>query len=234
MRAMVESIGAHVDRVREGIAAACGRSGRAEQEIWLMAVTKNQPWSSVEAAYAAGIRLFGENRVQEAAEKYTTLPHGAELHLVGHLQRNKAKEAVSLFSAVHSIDKAATAKALAKRVGANDARYPVLLEINSSGEESKQGVRTEAELWSLLDSCLEMDTLTVRGLMTIAPFTSDETVLRRAFRHVRSLREQARQRYPELDLAELSMGMSNDYEIAIEEGATTIRLGTVLFGARDG
>lgn len=228
---MSDTIRGGIEKVQEEISRACHRSGRGEDQVRLMAITKNQWREAVEAAYGAGIRLFGENRVQEAIEKYGEPLEGAELHLVGHLQRNKAKHIVDLVTAVESIDKLSTARALARHLGDNGS-LEILFEVNVSGEESKEGVANEEELWELIDGCLEIPQLKPRGLMTIAPFTSDATVLRRAFRRMAVLRDETGRRYPDHDMSELSMGMSNDYAIAIEEGATIVRIGTAIFGER--
>lgn len=234
MAHMTDSIASRIATLREEISAACDRAGRNAQEVTLLAVTKTQPWEYVQAAYDAGLRVFGENRVQEASRKFSEVPPGAELHLVGHLQRNKAREAARLVSAVHSIDKVETAQALSRQLSDSSRSMDILFEINVAGEESKHGVRSGEELWPLIDACLELPGLRARGLMTIAPFTDDETVLRKAFRQMVALRDEARTRYPESTIHELSMGMSNDYTIAAEEGATILRIGTAIFGARGG
>jgi pyridoxal phosphate enzyme (YggS family) len=231
----------NVEAVHEQIHAACRRAGRDAQTVKLMAVTKNQTREAVMEAYEAGVRLFGENRVQEAAEKYYDLPRDLELHLVGHLQRNKAKRAAELFHAVESIDKLETAQALAKRIPGHDAsaaepagaaRMPVFVEVNTSGEETKHGVQDEQELHRLVSELIEIPQLRMSGLMTIGPLTRDEKPLRDAFAHLRELRDGLRKNFADLDELELSMGMTNDFAIAIEEGATLVRIGTALFGAR--
>lgn len=231
----------NVEAVHEQIQAACRRAGRDAQTVKLMAVTKNQTREAVMEAYEAGVRLFGENRVQEAAEKYYDLPPDLELHLVGHLQRNKAKRAAELFQAVESIDKLETAQALAKRIpehqtsgteSGGPVRMPVFVEVNTSGEETKHGVQDEQELHRLVSELIEIPQLRMSGLMTIGPLTRDEKPLRDAFAHLRELRDGLRKNFADLDELELSMGMTNDFAIAIEEGATLVRIGTALFGAR--
>lgn len=232
LQTTAESIRSNRERISSRIADAAKRSGREPDAVRLMAVTKTQPRELVELALESGLTLFGENRVQEALEKYRRLRGRVELHLIGHLQRNKAKSAAGFFDCVQSVDKASTARELNKRAEAEGAEMRVLVEVNTSGEESKFGVRGDEALWALLDVLGGLDSLSPQGLMTIGPFTSDEGRIRRAFSSLRSLFEQARQRFPELSLDTLSMGMSNDYAIAVEEGSTLVRIGTALFGPR--
>jgi len=198
-----------------------------------MAVTKTLPIAHALAAAEAGVTLFGENRVQEAVEKWSGSKPG-ELHLIGHLQRNKARAAASLFDAVDSIDKIETARALARACAEAGRRCDILLEVNTSGEESKSGVREEGELLELLAAALALPELRVRGLLTIGPLTEEEPPVRRAFARLRSLLESCARAAPGAGLETLSMGMSSDFEIAVEEGSTLVRLGTVLFGPRGG
>ncbi len=202
-----------------------------------MAVTKTRTRDEIEAAYAGGARVFGENRVFEAEEKYADFHDGgahkdAELHLIGHLQTNKAKTAAELFSSVQSIDKEKTAGALQARLEETGRRIDILLEINTSGEESKYGYPSEEVMLREIDRILELDRLTVRGFMTIGPFTEDESRIREAFRSLRTIYENFRDRFPGLPVDVLSMGMSGDYGIAIEEGSTMVRVGTSIFGER--
>jgi len=206
-----------------------------------MAVTKTQPKELVETALQSGLTLFGENRVQEALQKYEGLRSRPgletnpelELHLIGHLQRNKAGAAAGFFDCVQSIDKTSTARELNKRAAGAERTIQVMVEVNTSGEESKFGVRDEQELWPLLEELAGLDHLVPQGLMTIGPFTSDESRIRGAFASLRSLQEQARSRFPEISLDTLSMGMSSDYELAVAEGSTMVRIGTALFGPRE-
>ncbi|MFP4068028.1 MAG: YggS family pyridoxal phosphate-dependent enzyme [Spirochaetaceae bacterium] len=222
----------NVREVRESITEACIRAGRDPQEVTLMGVTKNHGPEVVRAGYEAGLRCFGENRVQEAAEKYTQRPEDLDLHLVGHLQRNKARAACELFSTVQSIDRLETAEALEKHCAAGEVSMRVLLEVNTSAEETKYGVRGEDSLRELLEGILPLEHVHPVGLMTLAPFTEEEHPIRRSFRELRRLFMQLRSGYPDLDFSVLSMGMSNDYLIAVEEGTTMVRLGTRLFGER--
>ncbi len=220
--------------VRERIAEAADRAGRNPEEIRLMAVTKTFPLEYIEAAREAGLTLFGENRIQEAQAKYGSLADDTELelHLVGHLQRNKAKTAASLFRCVQSIDKLETAEALNRHCADLGRTVDILLELNTSGEETKFGFTEAEQLWEACERIARLEALRVRGVMTVGPFTTDRDRMRRSFVTLRECRDGLRSRYPELSIDTLSMGMSGDFEIAIEEGATMIRLGTVLFGPR--
>ena len=224
-------------RLQERVAAAAVRAGRTLSDVRIMAVTKLQPTAVIRLALGCGITLIGENRVQEAESKFCEsedcIPVGAgglELHLIGHLQRNKAARAARLFGCVQSVDKVETARKLAQGL-ASGRTMDVMLEFNTSGEESKFGYLDESRLLEELAMMAEIQGLRVRGLMTIAPFTDQEAPVRKAFARLRELYARARAVGPEVDT--LSMGMSADYEIAVEEGATMVRVGTALFGARD-
>jgi pyridoxal phosphate enzyme (YggS family) len=216
--------------VRDRIAAAAARAGRSPQEVTVMAVTKGHPAQALRLAVQSGLRVIGENRVQEAESKIGEAPEGCELHLIGHLQRNKARKAVRLFRCVHSIDAMETAIALGRAAADAAKTVDVLLEKNTSGAETQSGYRDAGRLLDDLAAIAGLPGLRVRGLMTIAPLTGDEARVRRAFAELREVFERARRQLPGLDV--LSMGMSNDYEPAVEEGATIVRLGTALFGAR--
>jgi pyridoxal phosphate enzyme (YggS family) len=233
----VKTLEGNLLRVRERVSDALRRSGRPEGEVALMAVTKTHPAEIIDVALAAGLELFGENRVQEAQSKYQTIVQNREaspltLQLIGHLQRNKAKIAASLFSCVQSIDKLETAEALERHCGAIGCKMDVLLEMNTSGEATKFGFDDEPDLVATLERIAVLENLRVRGLMTIGPFTDDRDRIRTAFARLREIYERLRRDYAELQIDTLSMGMSGDFEIAIEEGSTLIRLGTVLFGPR--
>ena len=217
--------------VRERIERAAAGSGRDPETVRLVAVTKTHPRSVVDEAVDAGITAFGENRVQEASDKYADISD-VELHLIGHLQRNKARLVPGLFSWVESIDAYATAEALSRRCDAFGAECSILLQLNSSGESSKYGY---AEADALLDEAAriaELPALSVRGVMTIGPFTDDRAEIARAFATTRDAYERLQRELPSAAVDTLSMGMSHDFEIAIEEGSTEIRVGSVLFGAR--
>jgi pyridoxal phosphate enzyme (YggS family) len=204
-----------------------------------MAVTKSFPLAEVQAACSAGLRLFGENRVQEAEAKYGTLgPDQAalpplSLHLIGHLQRNKARKAAELFEGVDSIDKVETARALEAACAAAGRTLDILLEMNTSGEATKFGFAGEEELLAAVEPILGLPHLRLRGLMTVGPLTADREQVRGAFRRLARLFDRLRGRYGRLPLEVLSMGMSGDFETAVEEGSTLVRLGTALFGSRD-
>ena len=228
---MESTVAAAFARITEEVRESAEKVGRKPGDVRIMAVTKNHPAEAVAECLSAGVTLFGENRVQEAGAKYADFPE-AELHLIGHLQRNKARDVPGLFSAVHSIDAERTGAALAKACEKAETRMPILIEVNTSGEQSKEGVRGEDELLGLIEELLELGELRISGLMTLAPFTNEEAAIRHSFRTLRSLRDRARERFPECPLKELSMGMTNDYRIAVEEGSTILRIGTALFGAR--
>lgn len=230
---MNESIKENIERVRERIMAACRRSGRQPEDVKLIAISKTFPAERIREAYEAGLRDFGENRVQEADAKRPAL---ADLtitwHLVGHLQTNKAKSARELFHWIHSVDSLRLAEKLDKSAVCSGERLPVLLEVNLGEELSKSGVR-EAEVMPLAEQISRLATLELRGLMGIPPFSEDAEQSRP---HFRRLREAARKleaaNLPGVSMHELSMGMSHDFEVAIEEGATMIRVGTAIFGER--
>ncbi len=225
------SITENYTRIEERIQQACSRGQRPRDDVRLMAVTKRQPPGAIANAAAMGLRLFGENRVQEALAKRDQFPPDAEIHLIGHLQRNKARDAASFFAAVQSLDAVRTVEELERRLAALDRTIPVLIEVNTSGEDSKQGVRSREDLRAVTESIMAAPHLQLNGLMTIGPISSDERVLRPAFASLREMRELLR-RETGLPLDELSMGMSNDLEAAILEGSTMIRVGTALFGER--
>ncbi len=218
--------------IRDRISAAASRAGRDPQEVRLLAVTKTHPRPVVDEARRAGISVFGENRVQEAASKYGGIAGSVELHLVGHLQRNKAKLVPGLFSWVESIDSFATADALSKRCEAAGWRCSVLVQYNSSGETSKSGYDESSVLLEEAEQIAQLAGLDVRGLMTIGPFVDDQAKIASAFAHTRALYERLRARLGEAQIDTLSMGMTDDFEIAIAEGSTEVRIGSALFGAR--
>ena len=211
---------------------AAHRAGRDASTVALVAVTKGFGRDVLQAALDAGLSLFGENRVQEAEEKFVGVPPGTELHLIGHLQRNKARTAAGLFSCVQSIDKVETAAALDQRAAERGKVIDVLLELNTSGEESKSGFLHRDDLLAGLDAIRRLSSVRVRGLMTVGPLTEDQGRIRTSFAKLRTLFEEVRAggTLPRFDT--LSMGMSGDFETAIEEGATMVRIGTALFGHR--
>jgi PLP dependent protein len=230
------TIAENLRRVRERIAAASHRAGRNAEEIALMAVTKTFSSERIREAYEAGQRLFGENRVQEFAGKAGSLHDlsGAEWHMIGHLQTNKAGKAAELFSAVDSIDSLKLADKVNVAAEKLNKKVDVLIEINVGSEEAKSGVTPDApELQEILQAACELRNLRIKGLMTIPPFTEDPQQARPYFRKLRNLRDKiAAQNLPAVAMEVLSMGMSHDFEVAIEEGATCVRVGTGIFGER--
>lgn len=221
-----------ISEIRSRMADAASRAGRSATEIELMAVSKTVDRDQVAVAYRCGIRLFGENRVAEASDKFDPPFEDTRLHLIGHLQRNKAKEAAGTFSCVESIDKLSTAEALARHLPTAKLPFPILIEVNTSHEPTKHGVVEPDDLDALVENILSTGSFRIDGLMTIAPFTDDEKTVRSAFALLRESIERLRTKFS-LDTAQtLSMGMSGDFEWAIEEGATRVRVGTAIFGAR--
>ena len=224
------TIAENVRRLREEIAQAAHRAGRHPEEVILLAVTKTRTPAEVDAVIEAGVALIGESRVQEAEQKKPQVKNTAEWHLVGHLQRNKAKRAVGLFSVIQSLDSVRLAEKLAQY---GDAAQPVdvLVEVNTSGEESKFGVAPDGTL-DLLDAVRELPGLRLRGLMTVGVLSDDEQRARRCFERIRTIRDRARSAYPDLALDVLSMGMTSDFRWAVAEGSTMVRIGTAIFGPR--
>lgn len=222
--------------VRLRIETATRRVGRRPDEVALMAVSKTQPAQRIREAYDAGQRLFGENRVQEFAAKFDSLREtpDARWHMIGHLQTNKATRAAELFSAVDSVDSLKLAEKLNTAARELGKKLEVLIEINVGGEEAKSGVAPDsAALEELLLAAPKLESLQLRGLMNVPPFTEDPEGARPYFRKLRALREAITARHlPAMNLDQLSMGMSHDFEIAIEEGSTCVRVGTAIFGER--
>ena len=229
---LFKNIQDNINCVLEEITSAAKNAGRNPNEIKLMAVTKTKSIKYVEAAYEAGIRLFGENRVQEMEEKFTSFNGDAEIHFIGHLQRNKVKKALAVSSSIDSIDKYETAEELSKQSKISGKDVSILLEYNTSGEQSKSGFLTEKELFESIDKIRSLGNLNIKGLMTIAPFTDDEKAIRESFRLLANLFRKIEARHQDLKIDTLSMGMSSDFKIAIEEGSNIVRIGTRLFGSR--
>jgi pyridoxal phosphate enzyme (YggS family) len=228
---MVGTIASAAAAVQDRISQAAQRAGRDRTSIRLMAVTKGFPQQVVLDARAVGLSLFGENRVQEAEQKYLDQAAGLELHLIGHLQRNKARAASGLFACVQSIDKAETAEALDARCEERGRTMDILLELNTSGEPAKSGFVSRQALREGLERIGRLAHLRIRGLMTVGPLSDDEKRIRSAFRLLRSLFEEIRSNW-RTGFDTLSMGMSGDFMTAIEEGSTLVRIGTALFGKR--
>ncbi|MEM0962457.1 MAG: YggS family pyridoxal phosphate-dependent enzyme [Bacteroidota bacterium] len=232
---LTAAIAERAERVRQQIADAAHRSGRDAADVTLVAVTKTRPLATVHAAVAAGLRDLGENRVQELSEKAEALPGehaGGDVrwHLIGSLQRNKSRDAAAYSDLFHALDSGRLARALDKKAADADRVLPVLVQVNISGEEAKHGVEPEATL-DLLAAVSDLEHLTPVGLMGMAQIARDEAdlerIVRPAFRRLRQLFDRAPQ-----PLSVLSMGMSGDFEVAIEEGSTHVRVGTALFGPR--
>ncbi len=220
----------NLNKIQVLISAACERSRREPGSVTLLAVTKKQPPERIREAAELGLSLFGENRVQEAKLKIGMCPNRLRWHLIGHLQSNKCRDAVHFFGMIQSVDSLGLAQELNKCCEKSGKRMPILLEVNVAGEASKFGYKPEAVLRDL-KALNEFKKLEIHGLMTIAPWTLEPEKVRPVFRRLRELKVQCEQELG-VPLPHLSMGMSGDFEVAIEEGATIIRLGTALFGDR--
>jgi pyridoxal phosphate enzyme (YggS family) len=227
-----ELLATNIAQVRSHIAEAAQRVGRQPDEITLVAVSKTKPVEMVEIAFRLGVTDFGENRVQEALPKLAAFrPQGLRWHMIGHLQSNKAGKAVSSFDCVQSVDSLHLARLLNRHAAQLSVRLPVLLEVNISGEESKEGM-TPSEVHALAWQIVSLPHLDVQGLMTIAPLVDKAEEVRPVFRGLRELRDQLRNEVPDCAWQHLSMGMTDDYRVAIEEGATIVRIGRAIFGER--
>ncbi|HKD79790.1 MAG TPA: YggS family pyridoxal phosphate-dependent enzyme [Candidatus Angelobacter sp.] len=230
------SIADNIAAVRERVARAAERVGRKPEAITLMAVSKTVEPERIQEAYAAGLRIFGENRVQDFGDKAPALAalKDAEWHLIGHLQSNKTKKAAELFSAVDSVDSLRLAERLDQAAAQSGKRLSVLIEMKVGEEESKAGIPLDSpELDNLLLAAPKLQHLQIRGLMTVPPFTDDPEGARQYFRVLRDLRDQiAARNLSNVQMDVLSMGMSHDFEVAIEEGSTCVRVGTAIFGTR--
>lgn len=239
-------IGENLAGVQERIAAAAERAGRDPADVLLIAVSKTHGLDMVEAAYAAGQRHFGENRVYEAADKIeearAALPPEVTWHMVGHIQSRKSSDAAALFSWIHSVDRLKIARHLSKDAVELERTLDGLIEVNVSGEESKYGfdlsrwpdddAQTET-FFETVEKMLELPALKLHGLMTMAPYVEDPETVRPVFRRLREVWDALRERFPGHAWPHLSMGMSGDFEVAVEEGATMVRVGTAIFGPRE-
>ena len=226
----MEEIAARLEQVQRAIAEAAKKSGRSPNDVELVAVSKTHPAEKVQEVAEAGQVLFGESRVQEARAKIPLLPSRLRWHFIGHLQKNKIRHALPLFEMFHGIDSLALAQDM-QRIADEDGLQPrVLLEVNVAGEASKHGFTPEAVRRDL-ENVLSLGRLTIEGLMTIPPFAPEAEVSRRYFVALRELREELEAEFG-IGLSQLSMGMSGDYAVAIEEGATLVRVGTAIFGER--
>ena len=227
---MMTEIEGNLDRVRSAIATAAEKSGRHPEDIQLVAVSKTHPAESVHAALDAGQILFGESRVQEARAKIPLLPSSLRWHFIGHLQKNKIRHALPLFELLQSIDSLALAQDVDRIAGEDGLRPHVLLEVNVAGEGSKFGFQPDA-LRAQLEALLQLNRLTIEGLMTIPPLAPEPESSRKYFAALRELRDVLEREF-RVQLPHLSMGMSDDFPVAIEEGATLVRVGTAIFGKR--
>jgi pyridoxal phosphate enzyme (YggS family) len=233
------SIAGNIARIEDRIQRACAGSGRKRDEIILMGVSKFHPREKVEEAWQGGIRCFGENRVQEGADKFQGFREsrsGAELHLIGSLQRNKAKTAAEAFDWIQSVDRQSLILELEKRAAGRERSLRILFELHT-GEESKSGFAGHEELFRAAELALGCRALRIQGLMTMAPNTADEGPVRSSFRQVVRAQKELERRFPppaggDWNWSCLSMGMSGDFEIAIEEGSTLLRIGSAIFGER--
>ena len=221
---------ANLAEIRQRIDAATSRSGRPPGSVTLLAVSKTHPPAAIETAVAAGLRFFGESKIQEARVKIPLCPGNLRWHFIGHLQSNKCREAVELFNMIQGVDSLALAQEVNKRAEQAAKTMPVLLEVNVAGEASKFGYRPEALLadWDALNA---LPRLEIHGLMTVPPYVTDAEKARSHFVRLRELKAECEHRLG-APLPPLSMGMSGDFEVAIEEGATIVRIGTALFGKR--
>jgi len=231
------SIKENLEIIRNRIAQAEKKSGRSQGSVKLMAVSKFHPAQAVEEAFACGQLLFGENRVQEASEKFPpiiSLHPEINVHMIGQLQSNKVKKAVEFASCIQSVDRIELLQEIEKQCSKINKNIKILFEVHT-GEESKSGYESEKDLCQSIEACAKGDFphIIPAGFMTMAPFTDDEIMVRKSFISLRELSFKLRDQYKELDLSELSMGMSGDFEIAIEEGSTLVRVGTAIFGERD-
>ena len=226
----MDAIAANLEEIRRRMADAAQRAGRDPASVRLVAVSKTYPAEAVAAAAATGQRIFGESRVQESRDKIPACPPGLEWHFIGHLQKNKVRQALPLFPFFHSIDSTALAGAIDRIAGETGVKAQGLLEVNVSGEETKYGFTPE-ELRAQFPTLSKLPHLRILGLMTMAPYSDNPEDARPVFRTLRELRDELQSTYQH-PLPELSMGMSGDFEPAIEEGATLVRVGSSIFGAR--
>ncbi len=222
----------NIKQVRDKISRKCDETGRNSNEITLIAVSKNFGTDEIQQAIDGGQKDFGENKAQELVSKFDTLGNKVTWHFIGHLQKNKAKFAVRSADYIHSVDSLSLATEINKRAEQSDKIQKILLQIKTSDEETKSGIETEDKLFNVAEGCNDLKNIELIGLMTIAPFTDNETDIRKSFSYLRKLRDDLNQK-GFTEIKELSMGMTSDYEIAIEEGATMLRIGSAIFGQRD-
>jgi len=229
-----KAVAGSVQEVKKRISMACRRTGRSAEDVTLVAVTKFNPVEAVISAYQAGVRCFGENRVQEAEAKFSSLAErfsDIELHLLGHLQGNKVKKAIAIFNCVQSIDSQNIVSELSRRCQNEGTAIDILYELHT-GEASKTGFPDSDSLFNAIEKTSNLPGIQARGLMTMAPYTEDENTIRASFRICANAFYRARQTFALDAFDTLSMGMTNDFEIAVEEGSTMVRIGTGIFGKR--
>lgn len=221
------------EEVEKKISDACARAGRDRCEVTLIAVSKTKPVEMLREAYDAGARNFGENKVQEICEKYDNLPSDIKWHMIGHLQRNKVKQVIDKTVLIHSVDSYRLAQEISVQAQKKGLIMPILIEVNIAGEESKFGISAQ-ETIQLVEEIAVLPNLSIRGLMTIAPYVVDAEENRLYFRKIKQLSVDIKNKnIDNVSMETLSMGMTGDYEVAIEEGATMVRVGTGIFGARN-
>lgn len=222
-----------LQEVEKRIQAACDRAGRKREEVTLIAVSKTKPVETLQEAYDLGVRIFGENKVQELTAKYEALPKDIHWHMIGHLQTNKVKYIIDKAELIHSVDSLKLAETIEKEAAKHDLIADILVEVNVAEEESKFGMKME-EVIPFVEKVSAFPRVRVRGLMTIAPFVEDPEENRSIFADLHKLYIDIKKKNHDNDtVSVLSMGMTNDYEVAIEEGATMVRVGTGIFGARN-
>ena len=220
-------------KVEENIAAACKRANRSRDEVTLIAVSKTKPVSMLEEIYNEGIRDFGENKVQELTDKYAVMDKDIHWHMIGHLQRNKVKYIVDKVKLIHSVDSVRLAQTIEQEAAKKNVIVDILIEVNVAEEESKFGLKVE-EVTAMVEEISKYSHLRIKGLMTIAPYVEDPEENRSVFARLRKLSvDIAAKNIDNVSVEILSMGMTNDYEVAIEEGATIVRVGTGIFGERN-
>lgn len=223
----------NLEQVRKNIEEACRAVNRDPGEVTLISVSKTKPVSMLQEAYDAGSRDFGENKVQEIMDKYPQLPSDIRWHMIGHLQRNKVKYIVDKVALIHSVDSLRLAETIENEAAKHNVTVPILIEVNVAQEESKFGLKTE-EVLSLVESVAALPHINIKGLMTIAPYVEDPEENRGIFRQLKKLSvDIATKNINNVNMSVLSMGMTGDYQVAVQEGATMVRVGTGIFGERD-
>lgn len=221
----------NLNKIEEKIQNSCKKVGRNRSEVCLIAVSKTQPIDVIQNAIKAGLINLGENKAQELNAKYPQISEKVNWHFVGHLQTNKVKYVIESSDYIHSVDSIKLAAEIDKRAKSLNKKQKVLIEVNTSSEDSKFGLTTDDGILEIAQYCSEAENIELKGLMTMAPYTDDENVIRKCFRGLRETKDRINQNG--YNLTELSMGMTNDFEIAIEEGSTMVRIGTAIFGERN-